>query len=368
MIPVAFPSGYFYLTVLVSFLAGVALVGWLAVLAFSGGARAAFGRRRVLCGLLMLALGVAAAFDVWLYVGVKQIERKYAAQEAALQLTLDAPRTLGGIAMPAGTRLRLERAGHPESYVTATFPAPVGVRGVPAASLSRNVQVQRNDAYAVTGTHAEEVVLRGAGTHEIDGWRCDLAEGITLETDADEAPAGLRLCKLGPGNDAIAGLPAGAALIATHGTLYGDGFRADDVWRIDVDTGHALTLRGLALDGPSIYLDAARRLVRIDDGALVCPLALGEMRYPAGTRVRTAGRVGDDPAAWLFSPWDEAGAERAGHDTVPEGMSVLQGADGAVRGLYRNEEVGVVRFMTLIVDGAAPAPTRAPCPAGAAAR
>ncbi|MFJ1301002.1 hypothetical protein ACILG0_13630 [Pseudomonadota bacterium AL_CKDN230030165-1A_HGKHYDSX7] len=364
MIPVAFPSASFYLMLALSFVAGLVLVGWWCVLALSKRARAAFGRHPVRWGLCMSVLAVLAAFDVWVYAGLREIERDIAQRQAAKHFVLGEAMTLGGIGLPVGTRLELDQADEPATFVRAELPDAVTIAGVSTTLVLRQVQREYDDAYAVRRVAAERVTLVGSGAQAAEGWRCDATAGIEFNAGPDEAPAGLYQCQLAAGN-LLDGreLPAGARLLATGGTRYVDGYRAEDRWRVDLSTGSAIELRGLLIDGPSIYLDASPGLVRIESGELVCPLDLGGIAYPAGTRVRSAGRDGMDARAWVFSPREDAPARRDGQDDVTAGTSVVQRPDGEVLALRRNEEVGVFDFMTLVVEGAPPRPTRSACPA-----
>lgn len=364
MIPVAFPSASFYLMLAFSFVAGLVLVGWWCVLALSKRARAAFGRHPMRWGLCMAVLAVLAAFHVWVYLGVREIERDIAQRQAAKRFVLGEAMTLGGIGLPAGTRLELDQADQPATFVRAELPDAVTIAGVSTTLVVRQVRREYDDAYAVRRVRAERVTLVGSGAQVADGWRCDATAGIEFDAGPDEAPAGLYQCRLAAGNLLDGrGLPAATRLLATGGTLYVDGYRAQDRWRLDLSTGSAVELRDLLIDGPSIYLDASRRLVRIESGELVCPLDLGGIAYPPGTRVRSAGREGADATAWIFSPREDAPARRAGQDDISAGTSVVQRADGEVLALRRNDEVGVFDFMTLVVEGAPPRPTRSACPA-----
>ncbi|AIT25556.1 hypothetical protein D558_0876 [Bordetella holmesii 44057] len=150
MIAAAIPSIWSYLLPLLSLLALVCLVVWGLGLAVSRGWRAAIRRHpwRALVLLLplasLLAYGVAFAHSVWRY------QQVVARQEAARALVLEHAQTIDGIAMPAGSRLQLQRAGHPESFVEAEFAQPVMVQGIAARRLARRVST-RYDAQS----HAE---------------------------------------------------------------------------------------------------------------------------------------------------------------------------------------------------------------------
>ena len=71
---------------------------------------------------------------------------------------------------------------------------------------------------------------------------------------------------------------------------------------------------GLTLGRPTVQLDENRQLLAVSDAELACPLTLGEMRYPAGTQVKTAGyplRQRFPSQSWVFSPVAPGQATRA---------------------------------------------------------
>ena len=106
-----------------------------------------------------------------------------------------------------------------------------------------------------------------------------------------------------------------------------------------------LPLAGLTLGRPTVQLDENRQLLAVSDAELACPLTLGEMRYPAGTQVKTAGyplRQRFPSQSWVFSPVAPGQATRAGQSQpVNDGTAVVQAPGGAVLGLLSNEEAGV---------------------------
>ena len=87
--------------------------------------------------------------------------------EAARNVTLQATTTVGGIAMPAGTRLKLQDEGQLETYLEAEFPHPVAMYGVQASSARRYLQSDYDDeTYALRGRYPRNVILRGAGEYK----------------------------------------------------------------------------------------------------------------------------------------------------------------------------------------------------------
>lgn len=84
-------------------LAGIWLLIWLSLLAFSPRARQRLRRRWPSRGLLMLLLLIPLGLRAWLEIGLWQYERERAREEAAHSAVLERPTRLGGIEMPAGT-------------------------------------------------------------------------------------------------------------------------------------------------------------------------------------------------------------------------------------------------------------------------
>ncbi|HBO9994868.1 TPA: hypothetical protein L5G41_005310, partial [Pseudomonas aeruginosa] len=113
MIPVAPIPLIVPLIYLSSFVAGIWLLVWLSLLAFSPRARQRLRRRWPSRGLLMLLLLIPLGLRAWLEIGLWQYERERAREEAAHSAVLERPTRLGGIEMPAGTRLKLELKHQP---------------------------------------------------------------------------------------------------------------------------------------------------------------------------------------------------------------------------------------------------------------
>lgn len=182
MIAAAIPSIWSYLLPLLSLLALVCLVVWGLGLAVSRGWRAAIRRHpwRALVLLLplasLLAYGVAFAHSVWRY------QQVVARQEAARALVLEHAQTIDGIAMPAGSRLQLQRAGHPESFVEAEFAQPVMVQGIAARRLARRVSTRYDaQSHAEIGSDVLSMSVFGDGPQRVHGWSCDAALPIEFE-------------------------------------------------------------------------------------------------------------------------------------------------------------------------------------------
>jgi len=369
MIPIALPSAGFYILVSLGFLAGLALLGWALALVASGGARRTVRKYWKTSGLLFVVLLVPFAFYAWVQTVIWQIEREGARREAARNVTLQAPTTVGGTAMPAGTRLKLQDEGELETYVEAEFPQPVTMYGVQASRAQRYLDAEYDsDTYALRGRHPRSVLLRGAGSQTVLGWQCDATQDIEFDVAKDGAMMALNKCVLGPGNrvDTL-DLAPGSIVYGSSGTVYTDGSRDPDQWRIEVKDPVAVKAFGLPLSEPRLYLDGERRLLRVSDAELACPTTFGGVRYAAGTRVQSMRRGRGDarepfPGVLVLSPWNGDVARRDGQPDVPEGMSVRQTLSGEVIDVVRNDAVGVFHFATITVGDDTPQPTRARCP------
>jgi hypothetical protein len=370
MIPLSLPSANFYLLLSLGLLAGVVLAAWGLMLAVSAGHRHTVRKYWKTSAALFVVLAVPFAFFAWVHTIVWQVERESERAEAARNVTLEQASTVGGVAMPAGTRLKLQDEGQLETYVEAEFPAPTSVFGVQAMRVRRYLDAEyEKDTYALIRRYPRSVILRGQGDQAVLGWRCDSTHDIEFDTEPDGTMKALSQCRLGSGNqvDGMA-IPAGSVLYGSNGTVYVDGSTDPDRWRIDVKDPIAVPVFGLMLSEPRLYLDAERRLLRVSDAELACRVRRGGFDYAEGTQVKTIRRVIDGqrepfPGVLVFSPAAGQVAKREGHADVPEGMSVMQAFDGTLAGIVTNEEVGVFKFATFTVGDEEPTPpARARCP------
>jgi len=369
MIPIALPSAGFYIFLSLGFLAGLVLLGWALVLIASKGARRAVRRYWKTSSLVFVVLAVPFAFYGWVQTAIWQIERESDRREAARNVTLQAPTTVAGIVMPAGTRLKLQDEGQLETYVEAEFAQPVAMYGVQASRAQRYLDSEYDsETYALRGRHPRSVLLRGAGNQAVLGWQCDATQDIEFDVAKDGAMVALNKCVLGPGNRVEElDLAPGSIVYGSTGTVYTDGSRDADQWRIEVKDPVAVKVFGLPLSEPRLYLDGERRLLRVSDAELACPTRLGGVSYAAGTQVKTVRRGrGDErepyPGVLVLSPWNGQVARREGLADVPEGMSVMQTLAGEVVDVVKNDTVGVFHFATITVGDDMPQPTRARCP------
>ncbi|WP_454668436.1 hypothetical protein [Achromobacter kerstersii] len=370
MIPVSLPSANFYLLLSLGLLAGVVLAIWGVVLAVSASHRRTVRKHWKKSAVLFVVLAVPFAFFAWVHTIVWQIERESERAEAARNVTLEQAATVGGVAMPAGTRLKLQDEGQLETYVEAEFPAPTPIFGVHTLLARRYLDTEyEKDTYELIRRYPRNIVLKGQGDQLVQGWRCDSTQDIEFDTESDGAMKALNQCTLGSGNE-VEGIAihAGSVLYGSTGTVYVDGSSDPDRWRIEVKDPVAVKVFGLMLSEPRIYLDIDRRLLRVSDAELACRVQRGGFDYAEGTQVKTIRRVIDGqrepfPGVLVFSPGEGQVARREGHADVPEGMSVMQAFDGTLAGIVTNDEVGVFKFATFVVGDEEPKPpARARCP------
>jgi len=369
MIPVALPSVESVLLLLGSFAALVVALLWLLRLLFFTRARARFADRPKRSAALMLALVLASGFYVSFQYHVWKIDREFERRDAARHVTLAEARTLGGVAMPAGARLVLEKEGDLETYAEAAFDTPIIAFGLLADRIQRVLRTDYDDkTYAELGRYPLSVHVWGPGAQVIEDWRCDTTRPVRFDAEDKGRRIAFAACELAEGNrvageDAV--LPAGAEVLRKDGNVYTDGHREPVSWMIRVQSPVGVRLGGLALGRPVIYLDEDRRLHSVEDAVLACPMELGELRYAAGTQVRSAGYALHKryPAqAWVFSPVGEAGAKRAGQSDVPDGQSVVQMPDGEVLAVLSHAQAGVHRFDRIVVSDEPPDDPPVRCP------
>ena len=103
-------------------------------------------------------------------------------------------------------------------------------------------------------------------------------------------------------------------------------------WLLRTEGSEPMEVERLSLLKLELRLDARRQLLGFE-GLLARETALGDMTYPAGTRVLSGGlrAAGAQPGDLLFSASRGRVARRAGGTDVAAGSSVLQAPDGAVR-------------------------------------
>lgn len=348
MIPIGIPSIWFYLLPLLSLLAIIVLVVWGAGLLFSPRWRQALRRRPKRSLLAFVPLALLTGFGLWFGHSLWQFEQELARQDAARFLTLSETRELGGITMPAGTRLRLDRGHEPETFVEADFGQTVEVMGLQALRVTRRVEDEYDSkSYERLGSHATTMVVYGKGGQPWDGWLCDSTEGISFEF-RHEVPV-FDQCRLAAGNDNPLAV-AGAVLRVSTGLTYIDGHVDPDRWTIRTGDDRAVPLGGMWLSNAVVRLDGLRAFYAVDEATLLCPFTLGQMSYPRGTRVKTAARGFKGERPWVFTPpaMGDAGAHQ----------SVVQKRSGELVVVKASKDLGVLHWDSFGVEQ----PELAACP------
>ncbi|SAI68336.1 membrane protein [Bordetella ansorpii] len=354
MIPIAVPSATGILLFLLSFVLGLWLFSWLVRLAFSKGARQRLMKnpRRNIGILVALAVLSLPGYSIE-YILIAS-GRESARREAALRVTLPRAQTLGGVEMPAGTRLELDREGRLDTFVLAEFDAPVSAYGVQATRIRRTLSSDYDEDYKETNRYPSSVTVWGQGAQDVSGWRCDASKKMDFDTRDKGAHIDFDKCLLADGNrvgDIV--LPAGAELHARSDSAGGDMQTEPVRWAVSVDGPEPLAVQGLLLGHPALHLDARRRLVRVEYGVLACATRLGPMHYPPETEVRMPRYPLNRrmPGAWVFTPYLGMSATRDDGAAVQAGSSVLQRLDGTVLDIVANEELMIELYPKLEVDG-----------------
>jgi hypothetical protein len=337
MIPAPVFSNSFFVVLAISFLAFALVVTWAIALAIIPGARRSFARHRARSVSLLTLLCFLSLFYVLLAVVYVCGRVEVHFEEAARHPTLKESMKFEGVDMPAGTKLSLRDAKDMSSVERAEFPHPVDVYGIKAMTLKprseRNQDVSIGDASGLDDLPAMELTVAGTSV-VVDGWRCAPNQPLEIVLPHGEIGRALWLCYLAPGNTVSgASIPANSRVIRAS-TVYGDGLRDNDYWRVDVVDSGVFELHGLPLTHPMLTLDRDMALASLSYTELAHAASLGDLTYPAGTEVSSAGRGlrEDYPGTFVFSPPDGHSIVSKAHGEIRPGTSVLQKLDGQIYG------------------------------------
>lgn len=322
MIPVSFPGGNHYATLLLSLICLATLLTGVLHLLRHPPARSWLADHRRLATVLLLGLaGLGALYPYQLFSQWREA-RRLAGDEAAHRLKLDSALSVQGQTLPAGTVLRLARPGQADSFVQAQFPAPAPVAGVNAIRWLRH--------------SPQDWSLTLAQDQHIEGWTCSRSHPVELRLPQGQPR--LASCHLAPGSRLDdQPLPAGTWLQAQP-----------QGWLLRTDGSDALPVAGMGLLKADLRLDADGRRTRFE-GLLAHETRLGSFTYPAGTRVAStpAGLAGAQPGDLLFSPSRGRSARHADGSEVATGRSVLQSPQGELRSILPNTQAGVLDVASL---------------------
>lgn len=339
------PDGNFYVLMLGSLACLSTLLTWLLHMCFSAKARHLFSENRkpILIMWSLLALGgltfPAVHFAPW------SITQASDHADKGVQLTLDKAITLAGIAMPAGTRLDLDQGSGRCAFRSALFPAPIQVNGLDTTQIFR---YQR----AVPGASDQAIETLSLVTpHDqtIDGWLCSNRHRIELSRR--EGNYKFKSCYLAQGN-LIGSLevPVGSWLQAHDANLASPSL-PDARWRLRTQGSQAIVIDTFPLLKAELELDDQRHILGFE-GLLAQDLKLGDIQYPAGTQVNTAGPELTDAKKGdiLFSPLRSRPGKSPNGTNINDGTTVLHSKDGAMRRMMSNREAGVLN-LTAFRDG-----------------
>lgn len=330
MIPVSLPGGNYYVLMAVSLACLSTLLTWLAVLATTRSARRWLGGHRRTGATLLALLAVIGSIFPYQQFSIWFAAQRDAQADAGRKTVLAQATRLAGVEMPAGTELRLATPGDLDSFDRAVFPEtqPASILGVSATRLFR---------YPANARQPETLSAEIARDQALDGWLC--AHGHRVEFALHDGNPHFASCHLAIGNTlGQQPVPPGAWLKALDAAAPNS-----PRWLLRTEGSGALEVAALPLLKVDMQLDGQRRMLDFE-GLLARETALGDMTYPAGTRVLAARAdlPGARPGDLLFSPSRGRSARRAGGEDVPAGQSVLQAPDGAVRSVLSNREAGVL--------------------------
>lgn len=322
--------------------------------------------RRLQTFIVLGMLAFASAPIVFFALNVSRLQPASFAGTEPTRTVLTAPTRVGGIDMPTGTRLQLEREQQLDSFSSAVFPAAVPVYGVPAIKLIRQLRVVQRD-----GDEFREpsgAYLTPVGDQVVDGWRCTATatpgrRPPTLHylLARDGSARAFEGCLAAEGNlvDGRA-LPVGSDIGAAK---YVD--KPAIRWRISPTEDQVFVLRGIPVYNATFWVDARRRLVGVQHAQLACRLTLGPVTYAPGTEIESVD--GDwrkrFPDAWFFKTSPTRLATQVSGDIAP-GAWVVQSADGVLRGTMaaRGEARTLGRDKSTRAPGFAPPAQDQPCP------
>ncbi|MFG0228159.1 hypothetical protein [Achromobacter sp. 413638] len=337
MIPVSLPGGNFYVLMAVSLACLSTLLTWLAVLATSRGARHWLGGHRRLGTILMTALALLGAIFPYQQLGQWLDAERDAQADAGRRSVLNQPTRVAGVDMPAGTVLRLATPGELSTFDRARFPdgQPGLIHGLESTGLYR---------YAATARQPETLSVEIARDQAQEGWLC--AHGHRVEFVMLGGQPRFASCHLAIGNQLDRQPVPPGTWIQVDPAVRGQPIEqagAGARWLLRTEGSEPMEVERLSLLKLELRLDARRQLLGFE-GLLSRETALGDMTYPAGTRVLSGGlrAAGAQPGDLLFSASRGRVARRAGGTDVAAGSSVLQAPDGAVRAVLSNRDAGVL--------------------------
>lgn len=279
-------------------------------------------------------LAFASAPIIFFALNVSRLQPASFAATEPTRTVLTAPTRVGGIDMPVGTRLQLEREKQLDSFSLAVFPAPVTAYGVPATRIIRQLRVVQHDGDAAREPTGAYVTVER--DQSVDGWLCtaSVVDGrrrptLHFQLARDGSARAFEGCLAAEGNlvDGRA-LPLGSDIGAAK---YPD--KPAIRWRISPGEDRLFTVLGIPVYNATFWVDDRRQVVGVQHAQLACRLTLGPVTYAPGTEVESAD--GDwrkrFPDAWFFKTSSTRAASQGGASIAP-GTWVVQSPDGVLRG------------------------------------
>ena len=281
--------------------------------------------------VLMLVLALAASFYLSFQYQVWQIDREFARRDAARRVTLAQAQTLGGVLMPAGARLTLAKEGELETFTEALFDPPAPAFGLRVSRIERYLHTDYDSkTYEELRRYPHTIHLWGGGRSRSRlVVRCEPELRLRVEGRGQNSP---NACWPGAmPSRGVGHWPAGTELLRMGGVVYGWAPRAGELDGSRARSAGAAA-GGLTLGRPTVQLDENRQLLACRMPSWPA-LTLGEMRYPAGAQVKTAGyplRQRFPSQSWVFSPVAPGRDARGSSQPVNDGTAVVQAPGGAV--------------------------------------
>lgn len=256
MIPIPILSLEAILIILAFYAATLAWLVWTLRIILSAKARRRLGPWRIFVYAILAAMScLTALYHYDLHQQAADFKMKF-------EPVLSENSFIGGIDMPAGTKLVVNAPYDFESFREAKFPHPVRISGTDALFAERYVTTETDEEYRILGYTPLNIRLTGIGEGLENEWRCDATHPITLQTHSDGSVKAFESCMAAVGNRIENQLlPKGAEIIATDGSVYTDGFVASDRWLIYLPADAQLSVGNKAQIGGMIRLDAERRII-----------------------------------------------------------------------------------------------------------
>ena len=256
MIPIPILSLEAILIILVFYAATVGWLVWTLRIILSAKARRRLGPWRIFVYAILAAMSCLTA---WYHYDLHQQTADF---KMKFEPVLSEDSFIGGIDMPAGTKLVVNAPYDFETFREAKFPYPVRISGTDALFAERYLRAETDEEYRTLGYTPLNIRLTGIGEGLENEWRCDAAHPIALQTHSDGSVKAFESCMAAVGNRIEnQPLPKGAEIIATDGTVYTDGFVASDRWLIYLPADAEFKIGNKAQIGGVIRLDAERRVI-----------------------------------------------------------------------------------------------------------